>query len=325
MSRRAASGRPDAGDAEREGSGSVRVVSLGSGSSGNALLIQTSRTAVLVDAGFGPRTLASRLRQAGVTPGGLGAILLTHEHSDHACGAAAYAAQHRIPLVSDPRTLAAVLAQRQAQALHAMRGVERVELRVGMSTRLHDLEVRSFPISHDAVAPCGYVVSTGAWSVCVVTDTGECIPPVVEAMREAHLLVVEANHDRERLLAGPYPRHLKYRILSPTGHLSNAQTSEALGQALDDGPRWVWLAHLSRTNNTPDLARAHVRQYLRERGLGHVEVQVSPPAMGPVWDSSALLGGLRQGMLFGKRAADVAEVEVVPAGSAADVAAGERG
>jgi hypothetical protein len=150
---------------------------------------------------------------------------------------------------------------------------------------------------------------------------------VVEAMRGAHLLVLEANHDRERLLAGPYPWHLKRRILSSTGHLSNAQTSEALGHALDDGPRWVWLAHLSRTNNTPDLARAHVRGYLRERGLGHVEVRVSPPAMGPAWDSSELLGGLRQGMLFGKRAADVAEpaAEAVPARSAAaDVAAGER-
>jgi phosphoribosyl 1,2-cyclic phosphodiesterase len=281
----------------------VRVVSLGSGSSGNALLIQSSRTAVLVDAGFGPRTLASRLRLAGVAPQTLGAILLTHEHSDHAVGAAAFAARHGVPLVSDPRTLAAVLAQPSAQAAGVGR-IERVELPVGRGTRLSDFGVRSFAISHDAVAPCGFVLSTGAWSVCVVTDTGECTPAVVEALRGAHLIVLEANHDRERLLAGPYPWHLKRRILGSTGHLSNAQSSEALAQALDDGPRWVWLAHLSKTNNTPDLARAHVRRHLGERGLGHVRVEVAPPAMGPAWDSADLLGGPRQAPLFG--AADAA-------------------
>lgn len=276
----------------------MRVVSLGSGSSGNALLIQSSRAAVLVDAGFGPRTLASRLRLAGVAPQTLGAILITHEHSDHASGAAAFAARHGIPLISDPRTLAAVLAHPTAQTA-GLGHVERVELPVGRSTRLNDVEVRSFAISHDAVAPCGFVVSTGAWTVCVVTDTGDCTPPIIEAMRGANLIVLEANHDRERLLAGPYPWHLKRRILSDTGHLSNAQSSEALAQALDDGPRWVWLAHLSKTNNTPDLARTHIRRHLGERGLGHVRIEVAPPAMGPTWDSSDLLGGPRQAALFG--------------------------
>ena len=146
--------------------------------------------------------------------------------------------------------------------------------------------MRSFPTSHDAVAPCGFVISTSAWQVCVVTDTGEVGEPVIEAMRGAHLVIIEANHDRERLLAGPYPLHLKRRILSSTGHLSNQQASEALVRTLDDGPRWVWLAHLSRTNNTPDLARTQVREYLRRSGLGHARIQVAPPAVGPEWDSS---------------------------------------
>jgi phosphoribosyl 1,2-cyclic phosphodiesterase len=290
----------------------MRVVSLGSGSSGNALLVQTSRTAVLVDAGFAPRALVSRLRQVGVTPGMLSAILLTHEHSDHANGAAAFAAAHGVPLVSDPRTLKAVLNQPLTLQI-AQHTLPREELHVGRSTRFADLEVRSFAISHDAVAPCGYVLSTGAWTVAIVTDTGACAPQVVEALRGAHLLVIEANHDRERLVAGPYPWHLKRRILSDTGHLSNAQTAEALAQALDDGPRWVWLAHLSRTNNTPDLARAQVRDYLRVRGLGHAKLQVSPPGVGPEWQSSALL--------CGPPPADVATEQpcAVPAAPHADV------
>jgi hypothetical protein len=109
-------------------------------------------------------------------------------------------------------------------------------------------------------------------------------------MAESILLMVESNHDRDRLLNGPYPWHLKQRILSPTGHLSNDQTSEALLRVLDDAPRWVWLGHLSRTNNTPDLARAHLRERLRQAGLRHIEPQVSPPSVGAVWDSATLWG-----------------------------------
>lgn len=269
----------------------MQVVSLGSGSSGNATVIQSGQTTVLVDAGFSSRTLVSRLRQVGLAPGSVQAILLTHEHSDHACGALAFAAAYQIPVVSDPRTLKAV-DRMPTSPEHAAAGgngkIERVPLTVGQSTHVGALDVQSFPTSHDAVAPCGFLISGSAWKVCVVTDTGETTPPVVEAMREAHLLVIEANHDRERLLSGPYPLHLKRRILSATGHLSNQQTSEALASTLDDGPRWIWLAHLSRTNNTPALARTQVRDYLRSRGLGHTRIEVAPPGVGPTWDSSAL-------------------------------------
>ena len=290
------SGRID----EAMGSGTVRVVSLASGSSGNALLVQTGRTAVLVDAGLSARMLTSRLRQVGVTPHMLSAVLLTHEHSDHASGAVAFATQHDLPLISDPRTLAAVFEQSAAKAWMAQAGqatparaIERVELAVGASSKLHDLDIRSFPVSHDAVAPCGYVLSTGAWNVCVAIDTGEAHEPVIEAIRGAQLVVLEANHEKDRLLAGPYPWHLKRRILSATGHLSNEQASQALIRVLDDRPCWVWLAHLSRTNNTPDLARAQVRDALLRHGLRHIALQVAPSGVGPVWDTSALWGTLQ--------------------------------
>ena len=261
----------------------MRVISLGSGSSGNAVVIQSGQTTLLVDAGFSMRVLAERLRQAGLTPGSVQAVLLTHEHSDHAAGAVAFAARYNTPLISDGRTLKVVCAGQST-----LPPVERVELAVGTGVQLGTMDVRSFPTSHDAVAPCGFVISTSAWQVCIVTDTGETGEPVIEAMRGAHLVIIEANHDRERLLAGPYPLHLKRRILSSTGHLSNQQASEALVRTLDDGPRWVWLAHLSRTNNTPDLARTQVREYLRRSGFGHARIQVAPPAVGPEWDSSAL-------------------------------------
>lgn len=307
----------------------VRVISLGSGSSGNALLVQAGQTTVLVDAGFTARTLVGRLRQAGVAPTAINAIFLTHEHSDHASGAVAFARQYGAALIADRRTLNAVFTQArnarpydailagatlwsanganggdggdatansaQADAMTSAtsptdeKRIERVEFAIGATTRIGSLEVRSFAVSHDAVAPCGYLLGTAAWRVCFVTDTGEITPAILEAMRAAHLLVIEANHDRARLLSGPYPLHLKRRILSPTGHLSNEQTGQALGQTLDDTPRWVWLSHLSRTNNTPDLARAQVREYLRTLGLGQVAPQIAPPGVGPTWDSATLL------------------------------------
>lgn len=285
----------------------MRVACLGSGSSGNALVVRAGATTVLVDAGFGPRDLASRLRQAGIAPRQIAALVLTHEHADHARGAAAFASQHQIPLGGDSRTLDAVRDQTgmRAATLSAPR-FERVEFAVGTATRIGDLEVRSFAVSHDAVAPCGYVISSGAWHVCIATDTGEAGPALVEAMRGAHLLVVEANHDTDRLIKGPYPWPLKQRILSPTGHLSNEQTARALLGALDDGPRWIWLAHLSRTNNTPDLARGGVAGFLRREGLRQVPLQVAPPGIGPVWDSAHLLGAPRQPELLAPVASAVA-------------------
>jgi len=269
----------------------VRVISLGSGSSGNALLVQAGETSVLVDAGFSARLLAGRLRSLGVAPASLSAILLTHEHGDHSCGALSLACQHGIPLLTDPRTIDALLKQPSREARPAGWTPERVELAVGRSARLGSLEIRSFAISHDAVAPCGFTLSTAAWRVGVMTDTGMVGPQAVEALRGAHLLVIEANHDKARLLDGPYPWYLKQRILGPTGHLSNEQTGEALTQMLDDGPCWLWLAHLSRTNNTPDLARAQVSELLRSRGLKHIKPAPLPREIGPVWDTASLWGG----------------------------------
>jgi phosphoribosyl 1,2-cyclic phosphodiesterase len=290
----------------------MRVVSLGSGSSGNALLVEVGATRVVVDAGFPARVLGMRLRQVGVAPGTLAAILLTHEHHDHACGARALAWQHRVPLVADARTLRAVPELPQGGEVVGKPACE--ELPVGSSRQFGELEVRSFAVSHDAAAPCGYLLSAGAWSACLVTDTGEVGQGMLDALRTARLIVLEANHDRERLLAGPYPWPLKRRILSSTGHLSNAQAAEALAEALDGASRWVWLAHLSKTNNTPELAHATVRRHLGLARLRGVELRVAPPDLGLTWESPrAAEQGMGQPTLWGDAAAAPA-----PRGSAGD-------
>jgi phosphoribosyl 1,2-cyclic phosphodiesterase len=261
----------------------MKVRSFASGSSGNALLVESSGIRLLVDAGLPPYLLFRRLREAGLERGSLSAILLTHEHIDHAQGAAVLAQEWQVPIISAPQTLRQVLPTPEEGG---SRWAEPLE--VGKSLRVGSLEVTSFPVSHDAVAPCGYMISSGAWKVCVAVDTGDVLGPMLEMLRAAHLLVLEANHDRERLLNGPYPWHLKQRILSPTGHLSNEQTIRALEAVVDRAPRWVWLAHLSRTNNTPDLARSQIGGRLTQLGATHIQAEVLPPGAGPVWDSASL-------------------------------------
>jgi phosphoribosyl 1,2-cyclic phosphodiesterase len=164
-------------------------------------------------------------------------------------------------------------------------------LAAGSSCTIGDIEVCSFPVSHDAVAPCGYLLHAGGCRVCLVTDSGEVTPVMLEAIAQADLLILEANHDRARLLSGPYPYHLKQRILSVSGHLSNAQAAEAVLRTWrSDGLRWLWLAHLSRTNNTPKLALTSMQQSLREAGanLAQIHISVLGRELAKSWDSTRL-------------------------------------
>jgi phosphoribosyl 1,2-cyclic phosphodiesterase len=301
----------------------MRVVSLGSGSSGNALLFEAGpngRTKLLVDAGFSEQILRERLRSVGVTLSQIRGVLITHEHTDHILALSTITNRYTIPVVADPRTLAAIenvfatgILRSEPGALvplgaaaaidpaehvfvegmsnhHSMRD-NSINLAVGTRCVLGDIEVVSFPVSHDAIAPCGYLLSAGGCRVCVVTDSGVVTPTMLEAMNQADLLILESNHDRERLLRGPYPYVLKQRILSSTGHLSNDQAAEAVLRTWrSDAVRWLWLSHLSRTNNTPKLALNHMQRRIQNSGanLEQIHISVLPHAMGGAWDSTQL-------------------------------------
>ncbi|HEV2661082.1 MAG TPA: MBL fold metallo-hydrolase, partial [Ktedonobacteraceae bacterium] len=213
----------------------MRVVSLGSGSSGNALLVEAGpqgRTKLLVDAGLGGNVLRERLRRVGVQAAQLQGTLVTHEHSDHVIGLPSLMKRHAIPVIADPRTYKALEAglisgawrtdsgtlvltpENDTQALQVARSVNNVlpdvgeeqisarvlALPVGTRRVIGDIEVTSFSISHDAVAPCGYLLSAGGCRICIVTDSGEVTPEMVASIGQADLLILEANHDRQRLL-----------------------------------------------------------------------------------------------------------------------------
>ncbi len=291
----------------------MRVVSLGSGSSGNALLVEAGpqgRTKILVDAGLTGRVLTERLSKVHVSPAQLQGVLLTHEHSDHVIGLSTLTKRYNIPIIADTQTYNAVKESllsglwrtdsgnltmstfsNESETLPTPNAIDTHALPIGSHRSVGDIEITSFPISHDAVAPCGYLLKAGGCRVCLVTDSGEVTPTMLDAMQHADLLILESNHDRDRLIRGPYPQHLKKRILSPTGHLSNDQAADAVLRTWrPDGVRWLWLAHISKTNNTPSLALNSMRTRLQaaNANLSQIHISVSPPHMGYVWDSTQL-------------------------------------
>jgi len=234
------------------------VRSLGSGSSGNALLIDAGTTSLVVDCGIGPRALVAGLAAANRTIGELKAVLLTHEHVDHV-RALPRVAKEGVPLIATTGTARA--------AGVPPKSVESV--RDGREVRIAEASVVPIGVSHDAAEPCGYHIRLAGIAVTVVTDLGRPEPALLEYLAASDLIVLEANHDEALLRAGPYPAHLKRRVLSPTGHLSNADCGRLLGDALATSARspTVWLAHLSTTNNRPALARQAVERALVVRGL----------------------------------------------------------
>lgn len=286
----------------------MRITSLGSGSSGNALLVEAGpagRSKMLVDAGLPGRILIAHLRRAGIHPAQLNGILLTHEHSDHIMGLPALFKQHAPLIYASPGTIGAIeqlplwddaaldmpMPATPGKAAWHPKPDQLQALPVGKISAIGDVEVMPFRVSHDAVEPCGYLLSAGGCRVVVVIDSGEVTPDMLEVMQRADLLILESNHDREKLLRGPYPYALKQRILSATGHLSNDQAAAAVLRTWrTDSVRWLWLSHLSRTNNTPRLALKSMIANLAAAGasLSHVHISVLPPGMGSAWDSTQM-------------------------------------
>jgi phosphoribosyl 1,2-cyclic phosphodiesterase len=235
---------------------------LGSGSRGNAILVDGTEGSVLVDAGFGPRLLARRFALADRAPERVGALLLTHEHTDHAGGATAASARWHWPVLAVQQTHEA-LAQLPA-------GSPPLAVTIGFSavSSVCGLDVTAIAVPHDARACAALVLTdrTSGARVGIVLDCGHVPSHLPDALARCDLLVVESNHDERMLANGPYPWHLKQRIGGPLGHLSNGAASALLAGIAHTGLRGVVLAHLSETNNTPVAALSRARDALRRAG-----------------------------------------------------------
>lgn len=239
----------------------ITVVSLGSGSSGNAVLVRSAAGALLVDCGVGIRTITAGLRGHGLGLADLAAVLVTHEHGDHV---------RSLPQVM--RAGVPILTTHGTQGAAGIPASAAIRLAAGVACHAAGLAVTPLAVSHDAAEPCGFMLERDGLSVLVVTDLGRADDTLVEPIRRSSLVVLEANHDEAMLRSGPYPAHLKKRVLSHHGHLSNADCGLLLAEAMRGcGTRkTVWLAHLSETNNRPDLARRTV-----ERHLGRVRAEAA--------------------------------------------------
>src|SRR3954469_13132047 len=217
----------------------MRVTALASGSSGNAFLVEAGTTRILLDAGLVASALERYLWQRGVAAASLSAIFVSHEHIDHLRGAGALARRHHIPVVANAGTFRA-----GAAAFGAL--PECTVLPTGGECKAGPILVRTFPLSHDAAETVGFWVEAEGRHVCICTDLGEPTPALAEPLAAADLLILEANHDLDRLWRGPYPPMLKARVAGPRGHLANADAARLVaGLAQDGRPRIIWLAHLS--------------------------------------------------------------------------------
>lgn len=255
---------------------SVRVCVLGSGSKGNSTVVATERTRVLVDAGFNRRETFARLAKVGERTDGFDAILISHEHSDHVTGLRLLGLEWKAPIYITPPTHAEISWDPKLSAFEFITAGEKFVI--------GDIEVTPFSIPHDARDPVAFTLEAEGIRIGVVTDLGYVHEVVKQRVKGCHCLIFESNHDLDMLKVGPYPWHIKQRVMGRHGHLSNLATAGFLTEDFDGAAQVLVLAHLSETNNHPEIARLTAVDALAQRRCGertalHVASQGMPTQM----------------------------------------------
>ncbi len=224
---------------------SVEVHVLASGSDGNCYVVRSEDRAVMIDAGLSYKKIKSLMDINGIDDSEIEALFVTHEHSDHVGGAGVISRKLDIPVYCNQRTFdASNLGKVQFNPITMMNTVH-----------VAGMDIIALPTSHDAVEPCAYMLNTGDTKVLIATDTGKITFPIEHALEEADIAVVESNYDKKMLDYGPYPPSLKRLIDSDIGHMSNLECARAVKRTMHDNGRKIFLGHLSRHNNTPDIAK----------------------------------------------------------------------
>jgi phosphoribosyl 1,2-cyclic phosphodiesterase len=257
----------------------MHVQVLASGSQGNSLLVRAGDTTVLVDAGLPLRELDERFAAARVAPQSLDQVFVTHGHLDHARSAGALARRERTSVCCAEAVMsnASIRRSRRMAAFTVGRPME-VEGRRGKE----GLALTPVLLPHDALPTVAFRIEHGGRCAVILTDIGHPCEEVARALQGAHVLVLEFNHDAAMVESGPYPASLRRRILGNAGHLSNAQAALMLRRLASSQLHTLVLAHLSQTNNTPELALESARAELEALGLSHVQVLIaSQSEVGP--------------------------------------------
>ncbi|HEX2162788.1 MAG TPA: MBL fold metallo-hydrolase [Thermoanaerobaculia bacterium] len=273
----------------------MRVAVLGSGSQGNAVVVEAGGKRLLLDAGFSCREIEKRLARVGVAAESLAGVVVTHEHRDHVRGADRLARRWRLPIYATGGTL---------EHAHGLSDAARRQTRTlasGVPVEVDGFVVEPFAIPHDAAEPVGLVVTApDGCRLGLAGDLGSRSRLAWARLAELDVLLLETNHDLDMLRSGPYPWVLKQRIASRHGHLSNRDAADGLAELLCDRLRWVVCYHLSQTNNLPHLAAEEVVRALDREGspaavaIGDQDtpsewIEVAPPTVAALAESAAAL------------------------------------
>jgi phosphoribosyl 1,2-cyclic phosphodiesterase len=243
---------------------------LGSGSTGNVTFVSDGSVRVLLDLGLACRETERRLRLFGIAPRHIDAVLVSHEHGDHAGGAWRFCSKHRVPLYATEGTF-------RFMPRVSEKEVDWIRVRSGSSVKIGRLTIELFRTPHDANDPVGFRVRKGRLAFGHVTDIGHISEEVAAGLRGCDAILIESNHDLEMLRAGDYPESLKTRVGSRFGHLSNEALARYLEERLPDAVRHLFLAHVSRQNNHESLVLECCFEALRRRGGRAPRVHLTYP------------------------------------------------
>ncbi len=238
----------------------MRFCTIASSSSGNCTLVSEGGTNILIDAGISARRISTTLKELGLHCCDISAVFVTHEHSDHICGLKTMEKQFGIPVMA-PECVAKGIAFAFPEIECYIQTIP-----VGQELQIGELSIHAFHTPHDTDESVGYKITNGTENFALATDMGYVSEEVLRELIGVDAAVLEANHDLELLKNGPYPFHLKKRILSDHGHLSNRLCGLLAGRLFEHGAKNIVLAHLSKENNTPDIAYKTVAEYMAKSG-----------------------------------------------------------
>lgn len=247
---------------------------LSSGSCGNCYFFGNGDYGILIDVGIGVRTIRKRLQEHGYDFEHIRAILITHDHMDHIKSVGTFAHRHHIPVYATKEVHDAISTHR---LIRYPIGASKRIIEKGTSFQIEDFRFTAFDVPHDSHDNSGYFIEFGNHKMTLATDIGQLTDEMIPYLLKAHHLIIESNYDEEMLRTGNYPYHLKQRITSGRGHISNRQTAEFLAKNFKSHLRNIWLCHLSNDNNTPELAYQTIEKQLTNKGVKigeHIQLHV---------------------------------------------------
>lgn len=242
----------------------IRFLSLASGSSGNCYFLGTDTYGILIDAGISSRTIRKELKEHGVLLEHIRGIFITHDHADHIKGVGGLGEKFGIPVYATPETHKGIN-RSYCMTEKLFKSVRHLYKETPLM--IEDFKITAFEVPHDGTDNVGYCIEIGDKIFSFLTDMGHITTTASQYICKANYLIIEANYDEEMLKMGPYPQYLKTRITGNNGHMCNRETAEFLAENIHEGLKHIWLCHLSKDNNHPELAYKTVELMLRNKGI----------------------------------------------------------